>query len=583
MNTIKILKGAAAISAGLMILGGAANADGIKFYEGVNKNGDYAFVVEGYVPSGLAGENINIMVFNPGYEIEENKNNYTGEYLQHQTVALSEKDGYFKAQFPVNLDGINDSGDYVCFVGGSGFEAAQKLEPCYFASIVDRKKAVLNIIDSDSATILTNLRAAEKDLALADEFYKAVDKEKLAAIVLENKALLDAEKPAESAKLIRALALVEAYNEGLRSIVASGTELKFKDIIDFSAADVNGADFYSKGYNEILSQEGKDKVINSLMNNSYKSVEELLAAFSEKVVIFGIKSPKTSGTGHIDELLSKENIEVLKLNVPKYKAITSDAVRSDANSKIKNATFNSLSELEAIIESAAQNAGTSFNKNPGGGGGSASSGGGGMQIIIGDNKVDLSGSVVDTDALNTEIFTDLTGYEWAKDAIFDLYDKGIVSGVGNNQFAPGNNVTREQFIVMIMRAFEIEATETQSDFSDVLAGTYYQKYIATAKKAGIVNGISENVFGVGKNITRQDLAVMVKNAAEVKGITLQGDKEISLKDKEEISDYAKSAVEGLIAAGVINGYSDSTFKPGKSCTRAEAAKIIYELVKGADI
>ena len=164
----------------------------------------------------------------------------------------------------------------------------------------------------------------------------------------------------------------------------------------------------------------------------------------------------------------------------------------------------------------------------------------------------------------------------------ELYDKGIVSGVGNNLYAPENNVTREQFIVMIMRALEIDATENNQEFSDVSAGSYYEKYVATAKKLGIVNGISADMFGTGANITRQDLAVMVMNAAKYKGMSLDGNKNIAFSDSENISGYAKEAVESLVKTGAINGFSDGTFRPTEICTRAQAAKIIYEIMKGAD-
>ena len=194
----------------------------------------------------------------------------------------------------------------------------------------------------------------------------------------------------------------------------------------------------------------------------------------------------------------------------------------------------------------------------------------------------MNQNIVDNEALKGEVFADLGNVEWAKDAILALYEKGIVSGVGDNLYAPENNVTREQFIVMIMRALNIDATEGSSEFGDVKSGAYYEKYVATAKKIGIVNGISENAFGVGKNITRQDLAVMVANAVKYKEMSLDGNKNINFSDKDSISEYAKDAVESLVKTGAITGFSDNTFRPKNNCTRAQAAKIIYEIVKGAD-
>jgi len=500
--------------------------------------------------------------------------------LQYQTVVTTKDDGYFKAEMPIYLDGVNDSGEYSCYVGGEAFSESEKVS-VYFASIADRKNAVEKIKNSALADMEKTLGETERDLALANDIYNAVDKEKLAALVYENKALLDSEKPAESAKVIRSLALLEAYNEGLTQYAWSGTEFINNELIDFSGVDKAGATFYLKGYSEILSSEGKKKLINSLMKNGYKTVDELYNDFMLNVVIEGIKNPVTNGTGHIDELLTDENVKALGLSIPTYSAISSDSVRSKANTVIKNASFSDKESLERAIETAAKNAKTTQNTG-GGGGGSASGNNSSMQIIIGDNNVDLNQNIVNNDALKGEVFTDLANAEWAKEAILALYEKGIVSGVGNNLYAPGNNVTREQFIVMIMRALEIDATENNQEFSDVLPGSYYEKYVATAKKLGIVNGISAEMFGTGANISRQDLAVMVVNAAKHKGMSLEGDKNIAFSDNESISAYAKEAVESLVKTGAINGFSDGTFKPKDSCTRAQAAKIIFEILKGAD-
>ena len=581
MITVKLIKNITAISAGFMILGVGANAQDLKFYESVMQNGEYSFVVEGYTTSKAKDEELNVMVFNPGYALEDDKDIYGGEYLQYQTIVTTKDGGYFKAEMPIYLDGVNDSGEYTCYVGGEAFSGS-KSATVYFASIADREDAVTRIKNSSLLDMKTALSEAERDLALVNDIYNVVDKEKLAELVFENKALLDSEKPADSAKVIRSLALLEAYNEGLTQFAVSGTEFINKELIDFATVDKDGATFY-KAYSEILSTEGKSKLISSLIKNGYKTVDELYKDFMLKVVIEGIKYPATNGTGHIDELLTDKNVKALGLSIPTYAAITSDSIRTKANTAIKKASFSDKESLEKAIEDAAKDAKKTKPAGGGSGGGGSSSGNNNsMNIVIGDNKVDLNQNIVDNEALKGEVFADLGDVEWAKDAILALFEKGIVSGVGDNLYAPQNNVTREQFIVMIMRALKIDATESNTVFSDVQAGSYYEKYVATAKKLGIVNGISEDSFGVGKNITRQDLAVMVLNAAKYMNKSLEGDKNIVFSDNENIADYAKEAVENLVKTGAISGFPDNTFRPEDNCTRAQAAKIIYEIVKGAD-
>ena len=95
---------------------------------------------------------------------------------------------------------------------------------------------------------------------------------------------------------------------------------------------------------------------------------------------------------------------------------------------------------------------------------------------------------------------------------------------------------------------------------------------------GVVNGIGNNKFGVGQKISRQDAAVMIQRAAKAKGITLGGEGNLSFKDAKDIADYAKASVSELSNAKIINGFTDGTFKPNNSITRAETAKIVYSVI-----
>lgn len=58
-----------------------------------------------------------------------------------------------------------------------------------------------------------------------------------------------------------------------------------------------------------------------------------------------------------------------------------------------------------------------------------------------------------TVAFGAETFTDLTGYNWAKPAIENMAAQGILSGVGNQKYAPAANVTVTEFASMAMRAY----------------------------------------------------------------------------------------------------------------------------------
>ena len=175
------------------------------------------------------------------------------------------------------------------------------------------------------------------------------------------------------------------------------------------------------------------------------------------------------------------------------------------------------------------------------------------------------------------MFKDVDGEHWAYKPIYRLKDLEIVSGKSEDYFDPDGYVTREEFVKMLCLAFEIEKDSTKlAAFHDVESGAWYESYINTAYSKGIVSGIEENKFGIGIELTRQDLCVM---AVRVKGLEENAGNAIDFADSEAIAEYAKGAVSYLVKSGVVNGFTDNTFRPEEKCTRAQAAKVVYELME----
>lgn len=173
-------------------------------------------------------------------------------------------------------------------------------------------------------------------------------------------------------------------------------------------------------------------------------------------------------------------------------------------------------------------------------------------------------------------FQDVT-QGWAKDAISALGARGVVKGVGDGEFNPKGQVTRAEFITMLMNVLELSDESEAASFSDVKQGEWYHGNIAIAQKLGIVNGKPDGSFGVHENITREDMAVMVYKAIQLKQLKLQDREAIAFKDKANIANYAKQAVETIQGAGIINGVGNDEFAPKKTANRDEAAMMIYNL------
>jgi hypothetical protein len=129
---------------------------------------------------------------------------------------------------------------------------------------------------------------------------------------------------------------------------------------------------------------------------------------------------------------------------------------------------------------------------------------------------------------------------------------------------------------MIVTAFDIYYDNGIAGFDDVSEDRWSHQYILIAASAGIVNGVTEDEFKPGNEVTRQDAAVMLARLCEKKGIKLEG--QVTSTDSAQIADYAKESVEKLKAANIISGFEDGSFRPLEVLTRAQAAKLIYGLI-----
>lgn len=236
--------------------------------------------------------------------------------------------------------------------------------------------------------------------------------------------------------------------------------------------------------------------------------------------------------------------------------------------------YSSLSDFESAYDKALSDAKKPSKTNSGSsGGGSVSGGRGGAVSPPANTPSEDNKPSNDAEPAQNEPFSDISGVQWAKSSILKLYEKGIVKGKGDGIFAPDDAVSREEFTAMLVRAAGLKAEAAEVSFSDVAAGAWYIESIAAAFENGIILGISENEFGIGMSVTRQDCAAICARLLEKSG-TACGEIKESFSDDADISDYAKDGVYMLKELGILSGTGDNNFEPKGVCTRAQAAKII---------
>lgn len=170
--------------------------------------------------------------------------------------------------------------------------------------------------------------------------------------------------------------------------------------------------------------------------------------------------------------------------------------------------------------------------------------------------------------------TDIDAYDWAKEQIEALYEKGIVNIPEEGKFLPGENITRGDFAYFLVRTLGL-TNEAGEQFADVPADSYYAKEIAIGRAAGILNGVGENAYAPTATITRQDMMTLIS-----RGLALAKEADLSaFSDSNLIADYALSHVSAMIAEGLIKGNADGTLNPLGNTTRAEAAVIMDRILK----
>lgn len=183
----------------------------------------------------------------------------------------------------------------------------------------------------------------------------------------------------------------------------------------------------------------------------------------------------------------------------------------------------------------------------------------------------------------SKYFSDVnTNYSWAVQYVDSLYSTGVLMGTvnpnGTRSFNPSSNITRGDFMLILYRALNLSSSSSTSGFSDVPSGSYYYQAITVAKALGIAKG-TDNKFNPTATITREDAMVLALRAMSVSGTGyVTGDTSTlsSFYDKNSISDYAQVAIASLIKSGIITG-SDNLIHPKDKITRAETAAVIYRI------
>ncbi|MCQ2979065.1 MAG: S-layer homology domain-containing protein [Clostridia bacterium] len=179
-------------------------------------------------------------------------------------------------------------------------------------------------------------------------------------------------------------------------------------------------------------------------------------------------------------------------------------------------------------------------------------------------------------------FTD-TADHWAKNEIVKACSYQVMSPISEEEFAPNKYITRAEFVTVLGRMENIDPTNRKvKSLRDIDSDKFYAPYVAWAEENGILANCKNNKFRPNDNITREEMAVMLKAYLEnVRGAILTGG--ITFLDYDKISSWAQDDVMLVTGSNYLSGRNDGTFAPKDGTTRAELAVLAVRLIEEFDL
>ncbi|MEW6622971.1 MAG: S-layer homology domain-containing protein [Bacillota bacterium] len=182
-------------------------------------------------------------------------------------------------------------------------------------------------------------------------------------------------------------------------------------------------------------------------------------------------------------------------------------------------------------------------------------------------------------------FSDIAGH-WAQREILLLSARGIIRGMGDGCFKPQSAVTRAQFAALLLRALGLEEYRGGvGSFSDLPSRHWSFGAVEAAFRAGLVRGTGTGHFEPEREITRQEMAVMVARALELAGSDFAFKLDVDLlaryEDAASTAEWARDGLALCLDLGIIRGRSKSHLWPLAATTRAESVVILKRILERA--
>jgi len=173
------------------------------------------------------------------------------------------------------------------------------------------------------------------------------------------------------------------------------------------------------------------------------------------------------------------------------------------------------------------------------------------------------------------LYSDVKTGRWSYADIMYVTEKGLMNGTSADKFAPAETMTRAMVVTVFYRLEGEPAVEYQPTFKDVKEGKWFTDAILWAAENKIVNGTGDGKYEPMANVTREQLATIIKRYADFKLVITDESADITgYADYKRVHDYAREALSWANAVGLITGKTETTLAPREGATREQFAAIL---------
>lgn len=173
-------------------------------------------------------------------------------------------------------------------------------------------------------------------------------------------------------------------------------------------------------------------------------------------------------------------------------------------------------------------------------------------------------------------FEDVSDDEWYFNSVWYAYAHGFMTGVSPTRFEPNSTLTRAMAVTILWRMEGKPAVSYDMPFTDVESDVWYTEAVRWAASEGVVKGMNDTTFAPGDEITREQLATILWRYA---GKPTSDADFSDYIDSDRVSAWAVDALSWCVDNKVIFGTSPTTLAPQETATRAQAAAILMRYTK----